>query len=279
MKPMSYEDRLNRVTDYIFDHLDDEIDLNALAEVACMSPYHWHRVFHAVRGETIAAFVKRIRLHRAAGYLAHSTMTVDEIARKSGYNSAQSFTRSFRAVYGMPPIQYRNNGSHTHFEPANIKRIGAMYNVEVKSMPSMKAITINHQGSYMEIGKAFETLFGWLGARNMITPATRMVGLYYDDPSAVPETALRSKAGAIGTAAEADEVTTQSTDIRGGDYAVLRHKGPYATMQAAYQWLYGEWLPESGREAADAPCFEEYLNNPRDTAPNDLLTDICLPLK
>jgi len=60
--------------------------------------------------------------------------------------------------------------------------------------------------------------------------------------------------------------------------AVLRHRGPYATMRSAYQWLYGHWLVQSGREAADAPVFEEYLNNPRDTAPADLLTDICLPL-
>jgi AraC family transcriptional regulator len=59
---------------------------------------------------------------------------------------------------------------------------------------------------------------------------------------------------------------------------VLRFRGPYATMRAAYQWLYGEWLVQSGAQPADAPVFEEYLNSPRDTAPNDLLTDIHLPL-
>ncbi len=50
-------------------------------------------------------------------------------------------------------------------------------------------------------------------------------------------------------------------------------------MKWAYEWLYGEWLTQSGREPDDAPCLEVYLNNPRDTAPADLLTDICLPLK
>ena len=68
------------------------------------------------------------------------------------------------------------------------------------------------------------------------------------------------------------------TRVAGGKYAVLRHKGPYADMAAAYQWLYGEWLVNSNDEAADAPAFEEYLNNPKDTAPADLLIDICLPL-
>jgi AraC family transcriptional regulator len=50
-------------------------------------------------------------------------------------------------------------------------------------------------------------------------------------------------------------------------------------MKASYQWLFGEWLPQSGKEVANAPCIEEYLNNPQNTAPTELLTDIYLPLK
>lgn len=49
-------------------------------------------------------------------------------------------------------------------------------------------------------------------------------------------------------------------------------------MRAAYQWLYGQWLVQSGFEAANSPVFEEYLNNPRGTPPEQLLTDIYLPL-
>lgn len=55
---------------------------------------------------------------------------------------------------------------------------------------------------------------------------------------------------------------------------MLRHKGPYADMHKAYQWL-----PKSGREIRDTQMFEEYVNNPRDTAPPELLTDIHLPVK
>ena len=69
------------------------------------------------------------------------------------------------------------------------------------------------------------------------------------------------------------------SQLRPGRYAVLNYKGPYSDMQAVYQWLYGSWLPASGQEADDAPVFEEYLNNPRDTAPTELLTDIYLPLR
>jgi AraC family transcriptional regulator len=75
------------------------------------------------------------------------------------------------------------------------------------------------------------------------------------------------------------EPPLEYADIAAGSYAVLRHKGPYADMHAAYQWLYGVWLAQSGREVADGPVFEEYLNNPRETAPSELLTDICLPVR
>ena len=50
-------------------------------------------------------------------------------------------------------------------------------------------------------------------------------------------------------------------------------------MKPAYEWLYGTWLPQSGRDPGDAPCLEEYLNSPRDTAPTELLSDIYLPLR
>ena len=80
-----------------------------------------------------------------------------------------------------------------------------------------------------------------------------MIGLYYDDPAAVAEADLRSKAGITVETAPPVEAPYEVTQIRGGQYAVLRHKGPYADLPAAYQWLYGTWLPQCNREIADAP--------------------------
>ncbi len=67
--------------------------------------------------------------------------------------------------------------------------------------------------------------------------------------------------------------------IAGGVCTVLRYRGPYAGMRAAYHWLYGTWVMEAGYEVADAPLVEEYLNSPVDTAPGDLLIDIRTPLR
>ena len=61
-----YAVRLERVVRWLADHLDDSLDLDHLAEVACLSPHHFHRVYHAMQGETAAETVRRLRLHRAA---------------------------------------------------------------------------------------------------------------------------------------------------------------------------------------------------------------------
>lgn len=275
---IDYTDRLNRVTAYIYDHLDDDIDLNRLAEIACLSPYHWHRIYHAMQGETIAATVRRLRLHRAAGMLAHTTLTPEAIAAKSGYSSVQAFSRAFHADYGMPPARYRNEGAHAAFRAQDGGGGTASFPVVIKSAGPTQVVAIDHVGSYMQIGKAFDPLFGWCRTRGLLGPQSRVIGVFYDDPLSVPESELRSRACIAVSGEVATEPPVARAEIAGGRHAVLRFQGPYATMRAAYQWLYGEWLSQSGEEPADAPVFEEYLNNPRDTAPNDLLTDICLPL-
>ena len=274
-----YEDRVGRVVDHVFDHLDEELDLNRLAEVACLSPYHWHRVYQAMRGETIAATVKRLRLDRAATLLVQTSLPVEEVARRSGYGNLQSFTRIFADAYGMPPATYRREGSHTRFSTAGAARSAHAYDVRIETLPPLSAVTALHVGPYMEINRAFDRLFGWLAARDLARPGTRMFAIFYGDVDLVPETALRSRACAVIDAPIAIEPPFEMATIAGGDYAALHHKGPYADMKAAYQWFYGTWLPASGREPADAPGLEEYLNHPRDTAPTELLADMLLPLK
>lgn len=276
---VDYQERMNRVAAYIHDHLDDDLDLLKLADVACLSPFHWHRIYHAFHGETIAATVKRLRLHRAAGYLVDSEMTVEKIAKKTGYGSLQSFTRIFKGVYGMPPAQYRRQGSHTQYQPVTREGSSIMHDVSVKTVPAISVAAMDHAGSYMAIDRAFGALAGWLGARNLFSPPVRSFGIFYDDPDTVPEDELRSKACFTVDGPIPDEPPVAAAEVAGGRYAILRHKGPYGDLKASYAWLYGEWLVKSGEEAADAPPFEEYLNDPRETPPTELLTDIYLPLK
>ncbi|QRY68960.1 AraC family transcriptional regulator [Ensifer sp. PDNC004] len=275
----TYERRLHRVSDYIYGHLDGDLDLDRLSEIACLSPHHWHRIYRAVHGETLAGTVKRLRLQRAAADLAQTELPIETIAQRSGYPNLQSFNRTFKAAYGLPPARYRKEGSHVAFETASTEGIPDMYEVTLKEVEAFDVVGVAHTGSYMEIGKAFETLYGTLFSRQLFRPDMEMIGIYLDDPELVPTEKLRSFAGVSAREAMPVEAPLTPQHLDGGRYAVLRHKGPYADMPKAYQWLYGTWLPQSGREIRDSLMFEKYLNNPREVAPTELLSEIYLPLK
>lgn len=276
----SYEARIIRVLDYIHDTPDGDLSLDALAEVAAMSRFHWHRVFHAMTGETCAQAVRRIRLNRAACWLVQRDWSVAEVARRVGYPNRQSFSRVFAELYGLSPAQFRKAGrlppSLTILNPP--KGVHTMFTVEIVERPSIRLAAIAHRGAYLEVGKAFEALGATLGARGLWPKMRGMAGVYYDDPRAVAEADLRSHAGAIMGEGMALEAPLEEVQLQGGRHAVLHFKGPYAGLKAAYDYLYGPWLAETGEEPRDAPSFELYLNAPMDTAPENLLTDICLPL-
>ena len=61
-----YAQRINRVIDYLRGNLDRQVKLKELARVACLSEFHFHRIFGAVSGETVNNFTNRLRLEKAA---------------------------------------------------------------------------------------------------------------------------------------------------------------------------------------------------------------------
>ena len=284
-----YEARLQRVITHVHAHLDEPLDLNALADVAHLSPHHWHRIYHAMTGETLAATVKRLRLQRAAAELANGTQPVAGIARRAGYPDVASFTRIFKASYGLPPARYRSEGSHAVFQaaaaapapPGIAPPPGQAVAVTVQVLPALELLAVEHRGSFMEIGLGFERLFGTVAAHGLARPGMRTLGLYHDDPDAIDQAALRSHAAVSGAADPGTALPAglQRITLPAARYAVLLHEGPYSSMRAAYRWLFGHWLPHSGFEIADGPIVEDYLNNPRDTPPTALRTHICLPLR
>ena len=152
-----------------------------------------------------------------------------------------------------------------------------MYAVEIRQDPARRLAAMPHKGAYAEIGRAFEKGGAVLAARKLMGACGGMVGVYYDDPSAVAAADLRSHAGfEIGSGPI--ELPLEQVNLPAGRHAVLRFKGPYSGLPAAYEQLYRNWLPQSGETPADSPVFEVYLNTPMEVAPEELLTEICLPL-
>lgn len=274
----SYEDRVLRVLSYIHDHPAGDLSLDALADVAAMSRFHWHRVFRAITGETCAQAVRRIRLHRAASWLVQSDKPVAEIAAGIGYPNPKSFARAFSEAYGSTPAEFRKAGqflpAHPHFRTGEYP----MHPITTRTEPARRMVALPHNGNYSQIGKSFEAFGALCESRQLWPQLGPVIGVYLDSPEDVPEDQLRSYAGAEFRG----EVTPdgmEDVQIPGGKTAVLTYKGPYSGIHTAYHTLFGNWLPSSGEEPADQPCYEIYLNDPRDTAPEELLTEICLPLK
>lgn len=277
-----YQARIARVIDYIYDHLRDDLDMDKLAEIACLSSWHWHRIYRGMTGETARMTITRIRLHYAAKSLSDETVSMQDIAHQAGYASVEAFNRSFKREYGMPPGEYRR--SRTQPLPIQHPMIGdttmtKTYDVTLLEQEAMRLAYLEHRGSYMDIGRRFEQLFVWASTRGLMTPQTRSFGIYYDDPSEKPEEDLRSEAAMIVDDTVTADDTIKVKTIPAMRVARIIHKGPYAELTKAYNWLYASWLPESGEEPSNNPCFEEYLNDPRTTSPADLLTAINMPLR
>lgn len=275
----NYEDRMVRVLDYISQNLDGDLSLDTLADVAAMSRFHWHRVFHAITGYTLAETVRRVRMYRAACWLVQTDLPITRIATDSGYDNLRSFSRVFSEHFGTSPVAFRKNGAVEALTSSQREGHHKMYDIEVTKAPERRLVGLPHKGPYLEIGSKFEKLTAVISARNLWPHAQGMVGVYYDDPSAVEPDDLQSYAGIAVTSDLTVPEGLEEVTLPEGEVAVLHYKGPYSGLHKAYGHLYGSWLPDSGREFADRPAFEVYKNSPADTKPENLLTDICVPLK
>lgn len=281
MRAEQYQRQLDAVTDYIYAHLDDDLSLDRLADVSGFSPYHWHRIYRAVRGETAAQTVRRLRLERAATMLAQNAWPLERIARRAGFTSADAFSRAFQRAYDRTPGRFRSdraggpNGTGDSRRSAVIPDVESPtpYPVRVEERPECRLAVAEHRGSYMGIGRAFARVVDRMGLRKP------MVAIYEDDPDAVPEAALRAVVGAVVGLQDVAPADLFIRTVPAGRFAVMRYTGPYASMHAAYLWLYGQWLPASGWEPRDHPVIEEYLTDPATTPPAQAATDILLPLR
>ncbi len=277
--PDPYEKRLLRVITYIHENPAGDLSLDTLADVAAMSRFHWHRIFAAMTGETLAEATRRIRMHRAACWLVQTDWPLAEVGAKVGYPNVQSFTRVFRENFGLTPGAFRARGALAAAAEPSPRGDTRMYPVDIIEVPERRLAALAHKGPYLEVGKTFEQVSAIFGRRNLWPHAQGMIGIYHDDPTHVPAADLRSHAGIVVPDGVALPDDLEDISIPAGKMAAMHYKGPYSGLRAAYDHLFGVWLPKSGQEPRDASMLEVYLNSPIDTAPEELLTDICMPLQ
>jgi len=287
-----YQQRMLRVLLYIQHNLDRELPLAELAEVAHFSIYHFHRIFRGMVGETLQAHIRRLRLERAATRLKSGDDQVIRIALDAGYESHAAFTRAFSAMTGLSPSAFRKQRRPRVAVPSGIRYTedadaasqlpdteGLTMEATIKTIPPRRVAFVRHVGPYNECGPAWSKLCMRLGAEGRLGPGVEFVGLSHDDPDVTPPDKLRYDACvAVDDDYEpAGEIGVQV--IAGGEYAMTTHHGPYDRLNETYAELCGQWIPHRERTIRAAPCFEIYLNDPESTPPEELLTDIHIPLE
>lgn len=271
-------DRILRVIDYIHANAADDLSLDQLADVAAMSRFHWHRVFTAVMGASPAQIIRSVRMHKATMLLLRTDLPIPQIAVHVGYPNDRSFSRTFKDTYGQTPKAFRTAGLAGTEPQPNPQGVSTMFDVDIQTTADKRLAALAHRGDYAEGSVAYQKVATIMSAGSHWPQTRGMAGVYYDNPEVTPSDELRCHAGVLWEG-ETIPDGLEEVQLTGGRYAVLHLKGPYASLAEAYRYLYGPWLSSCQEALRDAPSFEHYLNDPSNTAPADLLTDIYMPLE
>ena len=275
----SYKERILKVLLYIQQNLYEDLSLKELSSIACFSPYHFHRVFKGMIGETLAEHIRRLKIEAAAHQLVNTDEKITSIAFKTGYETMESFTKAFKKHFKMTPSNYRKTTKEYRTSlPSFSFNKGVKMDVNVKKIKSRTVAFVRHIGPYNQCGSAWEKLCSWAGPKGLLNAQTQFVGLCYDDPEITEANKIRYDACiTINKDIKAEgEIGTQ--EIQEGNYAVTIHKGPFENLKNTYAQLCGNWAPNSGKEIKNAPSIEVYLNDPEKTPPEELLVEIQMPI-
>jgi AraC family transcriptional regulator len=264
-----HRERIARVVEHVERRLDDTPDLAALASVACLSAFHFHRVFRAVTGESVMEHVRRLRLERAARRLRRGDAPILDLALEAGFGSHETFTRAFAAHFGVPPSSYRSAHRPPPGRPDPDRRFA-----RVERRPSMSLVAVRHVGPYEHVGRAWATVFGCTGGAGL-QPTGAPVGLCWDDPEVTPPERVRYDACVPIASDVAPPGDARLVGIEGGTFAVTVHRGPHARLGDSYTELV-RWALVHGHALGPEPSVEQYLQNPGDVAPERLETVIAL---
>lgn len=277
--PLDYVERVNRAIDHVLENLASPLKLEDVAQAACFSPFHFHRIFRSLIGETLGQFVKRQRLERALYLMSHApSRSLTDIALDCGFASSSHFSRSFKERFGLPPsafdVQTFRNERRQEFEAALASQDGGPrlprlpqgenpdgFEVVLRDLPPRTVAYIRTLDPYRPdvVTGAYERLMAWAEARGVADGP--WLGYMWEDPELVALKDCRYDAAVV-----VDDVQPEGEigrfDFPAMRVAEVRIDGDIELEQRAIDWVFRTWLPRSGFEPDELPCFEAWAGRP-----------------
>lgn len=274
-----YEQRVNQAIDYINAHLYTPLKLDILARRLNISSHHFHRIMKSYLNEPLATYITRQRMERAVMYMQTDELPLKELAIKVGYETPQSFSRAFSNYSGFSPAAYKKTLYNRMARPkANLATSNNLSEAIITIEPILELAYVRILGKYGESGNfadGWNKLSRFLRDNHLHTPDIRWIGLSFDDPNITRNEHCRFYACATVPAATRPDGAVGRLTIGAGKYAVYTHKGSYDGLLQFYTNLYSQ-MPYAPRHSLPV---EEYVNSPRDTDENELITRIYIPIK
>jgi AraC family transcriptional regulator len=282
---MEWVARLNEALTYIEDHLEEEIDTEKLARIACCSTFHFIRMFSYVAGLPLSEYIRRRRMTLAASELRSGETKILDIALRYGYESPTAFTRAFHSIHGMSPTEARQQGKSLKAYPKMVFALsitgGSEMNYKIENWPSFTIVgvkerfTSDQEMNFVEVPKFWQQtieqgkiprILGMLdiAPNGLLGLCTCMEGKEFDYYIAVPST----KAPLAGMV---------SYEVPACTWAIFDCRGAMPdAIQTLQKRIITEWLPASGYEYADAPDIEVYFEG--DQQSPDYHCEVWIPV-
>jgi AraC family transcriptional regulator len=272
---------------YINEHFKEDIDIKRIEAISHYSYRNINRIFQAIHGETIGKYIKRIRLEKAAEYLKYSSTKIADIAFEVGFEDIASFSKAFKNRYNAPPSAFRKRCKIVQDltrESLLIKEDKReRLSFETEYLPDFEMLYLEYKGAYDKLSP-LQTLWNqfhsYLKEKNLYSEQSILLGECLDDDEISDAVHCRYNLALI-----LDRPLTfpldgffQTKVHQRQKYAKFRHKGSYETCSETYQKIYAFWMFDVNLELKDAPTLEFYLNDAATTPPEELLTEIYIPV-
>lgn len=281
----AYQEKFAKVVDYIDQHLDEDLSVERLSQVANFSKFHFHRQFSCHTGISVHRYVQLMRLKRASYQLVFGgEERIIDIALNAGFENPESFSRSFKKIFDQTPSQFRKTPAWkpwwTQYHMPIPERMQIM-NVQIITFETTHVAALEHRGDPDLVNDSVKSFIEWRKESGLSPLHTsKSFGLAYDNPHTTEPDAFRfDLCGSVTEPIPPNRFGIVNKTIPSGRCAVVRHTGRHADLGQSAVYLYREWLPESGESLRDFPLFFHYLNLLPQVEEHELITDLYLPLR